>query len=573
MNRPSPFWVRHAALVFSVKTFAAAMLALVTALLLDMPRPYWAMLTVYITAQPLVGATSSKAVYRIIGTVIGAAATVVAIPNFVNAPELLCLAIAAWVGLCLYLSLLDGTPRSYAFMLAGYTVALIGFPSVSAPETIFDTAVARVQEISLGIVCASLVSMLVLPRSLSSALAARADAWLADARRLSHDVLVGGGPEQERQVRWIRLAADAAEMETLAIHLGYETAADVHIVRGLNQLRLAMVAQLTLLASIEDRLVALRSGGRTLPPELSKVCSELARWLAEGGQDRRQADALRADLRAAQPPLGEGAASAQMMAAGLVIRLRQLLDVAQDCHALRQAIAAGRDPAEIVLAFSPEAAPAMVRSRDRGLALWAAAGAPASVLTCCAVWIGTGWADGASAAIFAAVVGSLFAAQDDPPAVIRTTFKVVVASVLVVGFYLFVVMPQVTTIEALIAVLMPAFVLFGYLAARPTTASLGSLLAILVAVQLALESSYSASFASFVNASISLLLGVVVTGIVCGVVRSFGAEWIARRLVQEQLDDARDHRRKPGAAGPRRSGQCHASSPGVAGRTPGRPSC
>ena len=53
-------------------------------------------------------------------------------------------------------------------MLAGYTVALIGFPSVSASETVFDTAVARVQEISLGIVCASLVSMLVLPRSVSS---------------------------------------------------------------------------------------------------------------------------------------------------------------------------------------------------------------------------------------------------------------------------------------------------------------------------------------------------------------------------------------------------------------------
>jgi uncharacterized membrane protein YccC len=532
MNRPSPFWIRHAALVFSMKTFAAAMLALVTALLLDMQRPYWAMLTVYITAQPLVGATFSKAAYRIIGTVIGAAATVVAIPNLVNAPELLCLAIASWVGLCVYLSLLDGTPRSYAFMLAGYTVAVIGFPSVSAPETVFDTAVARVQEISLGILCASLFSTLVLPRSVSSALTPRVDAWLLDARRLSHDVLVGDGTEQEREVRRMRLAADAAEMETFAIHLGYETAADANMVPGLNQLRLPMTAHLTLLAAIEDRLVALRSGGRTLPPRLSGICSELARWLAEGGREWEQADALRADLPTALPPLGENASWAQIMAADLVMRLRQLLDVAQDCHALREAIAAGRDPAEVVLAFSPGVTPAVVRPRDRWLALWAAAGAPASVLTCCAVWIGTGWPDGASAAIFAAVVGSRFAAQDNPPAVIRTSFKVVLASVLVVGFYLFVVMPQVTTIEVLIAVLMPAFVLFGYLAARPKTASLGTLLAIFVALQLALESSYTASFASFVNASISLLLGVAITGIVCGVVRASGAEWTARRLLR-----------------------------------------
>jgi len=230
--------------------------------------------------------------------------------------------------------------------------------------------------------------------------------------------------------------------------------------------------------------------------------------------------------------LGEGAAWAQIMAAGLVMRLRQLLDVAQDGRALREAIAVGRDPAEIMLAFSPEATLAMVRPRDPGLALWAAAGAAASVLTCCAVWIGTGWPDGASAALFAAVIGSRLAAQDDPPALIRTVFKVVVVAVLVVGFYLFVVMPRVTTVEVLIAVLMPAFMLFGYLAARPRTASLGSLLAILVAVQLALESSYNASFASFVNANISLLLGVAVTGLVCGVVRTFGAEWIARRVVR-----------------------------------------
>ncbi|MFK5143387.1 FUSC family protein, partial [Klebsiella pneumoniae] len=89
-----------------------------------------------------------------------------------------------WVGVCLYVSLLDGTPRSYVFMLAGYTVALIGFPSVSDPGAIFDTAVARVEEISLGIICASLVSTIVFPRSVAPAVAGRVDDWLSDARQL-----------------------------------------------------------------------------------------------------------------------------------------------------------------------------------------------------------------------------------------------------------------------------------------------------------------------------------------------------------------------------------------------------
>ena len=143
MRAEEPFLVRHADLIFALKTFAASMLALVIALAMDLPRPYWAMATVYITSQPLAGATSSKAFFRVMGTLVGATMTVALVPNLVNAPELLCLAIALWVGLCLYLSLLDGTPRSYVFMLAGYTVALIGFPSVSEPGAIFDTAVAR----------------------------------------------------------------------------------------------------------------------------------------------------------------------------------------------------------------------------------------------------------------------------------------------------------------------------------------------------------------------------------------------------------------------------------------------
>ena len=151
--RPS-FLVRHAEIIFSLKTFGAATLALFIAFAANLDRPYWALATVYIASQPLAGATRSKALFRLTGTLIGAAASIVLIPNFVNSPELCSLVIALWVGLCLYLSLLDRTPRSYMFMLAGYTAALIGFPAVADPSTIFDIALARSEEIILAIVCA-----------------------------------------------------------------------------------------------------------------------------------------------------------------------------------------------------------------------------------------------------------------------------------------------------------------------------------------------------------------------------------------------------------------------------------
>ena len=90
---------------YGVRTFAASMIALYIALLMEMPRPYWAMATVYIVSSPFVGPTSSKAVYRALGTLIGAAAAVFFVPLFVQTPFLLVLVIALWTGILLFLSL------------------------------------------------------------------------------------------------------------------------------------------------------------------------------------------------------------------------------------------------------------------------------------------------------------------------------------------------------------------------------------------------------------------------------------------------------------------------------------
>ncbi len=115
------------------------MLALYIAFSIDLPHPYWAMVTVYIVSHPFSGATRSKAMFRLIETLIGASATVLLPPNLVDAPVFLSLALAGWVGGCLFLALLDRTPRSYTLMLAGYTAAIVGFPAVMAPDQIFDT--------------------------------------------------------------------------------------------------------------------------------------------------------------------------------------------------------------------------------------------------------------------------------------------------------------------------------------------------------------------------------------------------------------------------------------------------
>ena len=117
--------------------------------------------------------------------------------------------------------------------------------------------------------------------------------------------------------------------------------------------------------------------------------------------------------------------------------------------------------------------PSPFRTGTTGLALLAAASVALAVLACCAFPIATGWPDGVAAPLFAAVVGSLLAGVDDPLPPFRNFYGLFLIVIAVHGIYLFGVLPRITAFEMLIAALMPAFVLFGWMAARPATARVG----------------------------------------------------------------------------------------------------
>src|SRR5579864_201315 len=161
--------------LYSVKTFAAAMIALYIGLALQLPRPYWAMATVYIVSNPFVGATRSKAIYRVLGTALGASGAVLFVPPFVESPWLFSVIVALWTGTLLYLAISDRTAKSYICLLAGYTLPLIALPAVTNPASVFDLAITRTQEITLGIVCASVVGGAVFPNRLAPSIIERTD--------------------------------------------------------------------------------------------------------------------------------------------------------------------------------------------------------------------------------------------------------------------------------------------------------------------------------------------------------------------------------------------------------------
>ena len=283
-------------IIFSVNCYIATILTMFVAFSLDLKSPGWAMTTVYLTSQPLSGAMRAKAVYRAIGTFVGAAAMVAIVPNLVDAPELTTLAIMLWVALCVFVSLLDRTPRSYMFVLSGYTAALIGFPSVLAPDTVFDTAVSRVEEITLGVVCAAIVHSLFFPKSVFSAFEQKLRGAMADTRRWLADGLTQqASPEAEMERR--RIAADISELYVLGTSLRFDTSPhrpDIGTIRAFDR---KIVALLPLVSAIEDRLTLLRRNG-PLDAKLSRAVEGVYDWVnAKAPGDEAAPGRAQASLR------------------------------------------------------------------------------------------------------------------------------------------------------------------------------------------------------------------------------------------------------------------------------------
>ncbi|QHI98334.1 FUSC family protein [Xylophilus rhododendri] len=534
--------------LFSVKTFAAAMLAMYLANRAGLPRPFWAMTAAYIVSNPLAGATRSKALYRFLGTLLGCTATVLIVPALANAPFLLSLVLSLWLGTCLFISLLDRTPRSYVFMLAGYTAALIGFPSVEAPNLLFDTAMARVQEIGLGILCASLVHAIVLPVGMSATLSGMLDRALGDARTWLSDLLgpartqgmVAPARREALSVDRRRLALDITQLRLLSTHIPYDTSHVRWTAGAIREMQDRIAALTPTLSALEDRLLAMEQDRGGLAPDVQDLLGSAAQWLEAGGDAatlpvlRQQVQALADD---SLPAIDDGFVGppaphspwTRALRIDLAARLDQLLLGWRACTVLRRDIEAGLAGHAAPLRRSA-ALGNRVLHRDVGMALLSAFAAVVAVGLCCFFWIYTGWPSGSVAAMMAGVFCSFFATMDDPVPAIHGFLVATLWSLPLGVLYMLVALPLIHDFGMLVLVCAPVFLVLGCYAGRPATMLMGLGMVMGISGSLALHDTASADIASFLNTNLAQIVGIVAAARVTRLIRSVGTDWSAARI-------------------------------------------
>ncbi len=534
--------------VFSLKTFAAAMLALWIGLMANLPNPYWSIAAVYIVAHPLSGATTSKGFYRLIGTIIGGAVTILFVPHLVNSPEILTLAIGLWMGLCLAISLLDGTPRSYLFMLAGYTVAIASFAVVSVPETTFDYAVGRVEEIAIGIICAAVVNRLVFPRHSGPVLVSRIDNWLRDGSKLALASMRGEGATPEFLRDRQRLAADALELRNLTTHVAYDTSSIRNVGTQLHVLQQRMVAVLPIISSLHD-VLAMKPGEneKSWHPAVQKLLDEACDWIESGENLTEERRAVFLQLIDEIDRHGKDATSwGELLPFNVAARVRDLVQIWSDCITLRQDIVSGSRHSLRWRRYDAHLK-ARPMHRDYGMAFLSGFSAFLATCVATAFWIASGWSQGSAAAMMAGIFCCIFATMDDPVPVMRK-FNWLLLIVIVAAFiFEFALLPLVDGFFPLVLVLGLFLIPAGLLLAIPSQFLLGMVLCVNLPNMLMLQGHLTHDFVSFANANLATVVGIVIAAVVTSIVRSVGAEWSVRRLIKAGWNDiALAAERRPG---------------------------
>ncbi|WCM51567.1 FUSC family protein [Pseudomonas sp. WJP1] len=515
---------------YGVRTFAASMIALYIALLMQMPRPYWAMATVYIVSSPFVGPTSSKALYRAVGTFLGAAAAVLFVPMFVQSPYVLVLVIALWTGILLFLSMHLRTANNYALMLAGYTLPLIALPVVNNPLAVWDVAEARTEEIFLGIAVAAVVGAMFWPRRLAPVFNDSVSKWFADASTYSARFL--GRNVQPEEVSALR-ASMVATFNTLELMIGQlpHEGARPQTVRNTKELRGRMIHLLPVIDALDDALYALERRTPELVEKFAPLLAAATEWLGHKSADLERWQALKDQLEALQPSAEALDDRKQLLFSNAIYRLGEWVDLWQDCRSLQHAIQCeSQDSWRAV--YRHWRLGRLTPFLDRGLMFYSAASTVAAIIVASVLWILLGWTDGGSAVILAAVACSFFASMDDPAPQIYRFFFWTAMSVVFASLYLFLVLPNLHDFPMLVLAFAVPFICIGTLTVKPQF-YLGMLLTLVnTSSFISIQGAYDADFLSFANSNLAGPIGLLFAFVWTLIARPFGAELAAKRLTR-----------------------------------------
>jgi len=147
-------------IAFAARTTLAGLVALYTAMWMQLDTPRWAIWTVFIVSPPVRGNALRKTAARIAGTFLGCIVGVAAVGLFPQDRVGFYVLFSLWLGACAYWATLRREYVSYAASLAAFTSAIVSAGVSAQPLATWQTAADRGCATVLGILFALFASNL-----------------------------------------------------------------------------------------------------------------------------------------------------------------------------------------------------------------------------------------------------------------------------------------------------------------------------------------------------------------------------------------------------------------------------
>ncbi len=521
------------------KALAATFLALGIAMKLEMSQPRTAMTTVFIVMQPQSGMVFAKSFYRICGTLVGLVVMLALLGLFPQQPELFILSTAIWVGICTAGAARNRNFRSYGFVLAGYTAALIGIPASQHPDGALLSALTRVSEVLLGIVCAGAVSALVFPEHTGEVLRSTVRARFSTFVDYVGMALAGRIERAQIEATNARFVADVVGFEAMRSSVVFESP-DSRMRGGrlsrLNSEFMTASTRFHTLHQLMNRLHmasawatidALEPYFKEISPLLRKS-GEPVLTAADAVHAAAQLETYKADLpkriRATRAAL-EAHPDAPLLDFDTASEL--LYRFVDDLHAYTATYAslavASHERERWIERYEPKTN--LLAAGISGLR----AAVVMSVLG--AFWIATAWPSGTTLTLTAAAVCGLASSSPNPS---RMAFQMAVGTMLsslMAMILTFGIFPHIDGFPLLCAALTPFLALGVYMTMRPKLAGYGIGYSIFFCFLAGPDNLIQYDPTTFMNDALALVLSMLVPALAFAVLLPPSTPWLRNRLL------------------------------------------
>lgn len=509
------------------------------AMRLALPQPSTAMLTTIIVANRQTGMVLAKSFYRGIGTVVGALGGFTIMVLFPQQRVLFLTAMSLWVGVCAGGATLYRNFKAYAFVLAGYTAAIVALPVIDHPLDVFDSTVARLSEVLLGLGVSGAVHDLVFPRRIRDDMRRLARTQFASFIDFLQRAMAGKVAREDIENAHLRFVRDAVTLEDLRSSVIFEDpearARSGHIML-LNQ---RFMAASTSLQSLHHLINRLKRSGHQVPADaLIRFYTPISEALdapIEAGAAARvllpRLDDARKAMNLHKPALRAGLGSDN-----------DLLDFDTGVTLAEQFLGELRDYADTASALQ---APRVTGTAERvhfergndyigsSLALLRTTLAMGALSV---FWLSSAWPYGSSAMLIATVFAGLFASAPNPSLAVRETFIGYMLGMAISFVCVFFVLNEMDGFPLLVAGSAPFLMVGLALMAAPATTRVGVGYCMGFAYILGVKNQMDFDVVRFINDMIAQLIGVASAGIAFVFIPSAsGRLWFIRR----QLDRLR----------------------------------